>query len=182
MGVLNRINRSSNRQAVAALQLRRGDRVLDLGFGGGVGLAALLRTPASLVCGVEVSAEALAAARRRFAAELASGRLVLSEGSAAALPFPDGGLDAVLTVNTLQFWPDPAAGAREVARVLAPGGRLSLVVPAPSALGPPFFGDEVTAHDAAQLEALLRGAGFAQVRVARGRGPFLTARAALSGP
>lgn len=46
-----------------------------------------------------------------------------------ALPFPDGAFDGALNVVTLEHVTDPQAVVAELARVLAPGGRLLLIVP-----------------------------------------------------
>ena len=43
-------------------------------------------------------------------------------------PFPDGSFDAVLCQQGLQYFPDRAAAMKEMARVLAPRGRLSVAV------------------------------------------------------
>jgi ubiquinone/menaquinone biosynthesis C-methylase UbiE len=45
------------------------------------------------------------------------------------MPFPDGHFDRVLAVSSLEFVPDVSAACREVARVLAPGGRFVVVTP-----------------------------------------------------
>ena len=46
------------------------------------------------------------------------------EGSALDLPFDAGRFDAVLSVASIEHWPDPARGLAECVRVLAPRGRL----------------------------------------------------------
>ncbi len=164
--LLNRINGRVNRLVVDALEINNGDRTLDLGFGGGVGIAALLASPAAHVTGVELSEEMLAAARKRFAGPLGEGRLAIVQGTVGALPLADSSVDRILTVNTLYFWPDPEAGARELARVLAPGGRLIVAIDRPEAMvrrgmdRPPFrlySGDE--------LAAVLRAGGLEGVRI-----------------
>jgi SAM-dependent methyltransferase len=50
------------------------------------------------------------------------------QGSADALPFPDGSFDLVLCQHGFQFFPDRPAAMREMHRVLAPGGRIGAVV------------------------------------------------------
>lgn len=49
-------------------------------------------------------------------------------GSVARMPFADAGFDVVLCQQGLQYFPDRPAAMREMARVLAPGGRISLNV------------------------------------------------------
>ena len=170
--VLNRLNRAENAAAVAALEVRPGDRALDLGFGGGVGLTELLGTRAASVCGVELSQDAIACARRRFAAELGSGRLRLARGCAGALPFPAASFDRVVTVNTLYFWSDPAAGVREIARVLAPGGRLVVGIRPSEEMRGPLFAEGFRRFSGEELEELLRALDPA-ARVERAEGGLL---------
>lgn len=163
---LNRLNGRVNRLVVGALEIQVGDRTLDVGFGGGVGLAALLASPAAHVIGVETSGEMLASAHRRFAGPLGEGRLTLAEGTVEALPLADASVDRILTVNTLYFWPDPQAAARELARVLAPGGRVVVAIDRPEAMErrgmnhPPF-----RLYDGDELVAVLRSGGLERVRV-----------------
>ena len=125
--LMNRGNRKLNDRAIARLDVRSGDRVLDLGFGGGLTFAPLWERGATVV-GIDRAGDMVAAARARHADEVAAGRLELHEGDVARLPLADGAVDRILTVNTVYFWPDLAAALGELHRVLAPNGRVVLAI------------------------------------------------------
>jgi SAM-dependent methyltransferase len=110
---------------IARADLRPGQRVLDLGIGTGAVAerAAPLVRPGGEVLGVDISPAMLDQARARLAAS-GLGDVVLREGRAEALPAPDGHFDAVLASLSLMYAIDRSAAAREIARVLRPGGRL----------------------------------------------------------
>lgn len=105
-------NGRASREVAAGLPLRAGQRVLEVGFGPGVLLAALAARPqAPVLVGVDPSPVMLARARRRVpAADL---RL----GTAAATGLPEGTVDHVVSVNTVALWPDLGAGLDELRRV-----------------------------------------------------------------
>lgn len=106
-------------------------RVLDVGCGTGRLLAKLRKAfPAAELCGVDASGPMIEVAQAK--PELRGVRLEVA--LASALPFDDGSFDAALTTMSFHHWEDQAAGLRDVARVLRPGGRL-LVVDA-FAMGP----------------------------------------------
>jgi arsenite methyltransferase len=123
---LNQRNEKAVDAAVAALEIGAGQVVADVGFGGGVGLAALLRSPAATVHGAEISEDMLRAAGKTYKSELAAGRLRLHAAPMSALPLPDAGLDGIVTTNTIYFIADLAPAFAELRRVLAPGGRLAI--------------------------------------------------------
>jgi SAM-dependent methyltransferase len=125
--MMNRSNAAMNRRAIALLDVRASHEVLEVGFGGGLALDPLLALAwAGRVTGVEPSADMREAGRRRHAAAIASGRLRLDAASVERLPYAPAEFDRVLSVNTLYFWPDPAAGLAEMYRVMRPGGSLVL--------------------------------------------------------
>ncbi len=159
--VLNRVNARTNGRAVERLGPQPGDRALDVGFGGGVGLA-LLAGRAAFVAGIDHSGPAVAAARTRFADDIAAGRMQLEQASVDAIPFGDDSFDRVLGVHTVYFWRDPDRALREILRVLAPGGRLLLATDsnaAPKAMARHGF----KSYSADEEAALLTAAGFADV-------------------
>ena len=100
-----------------------GARVLDIGCGDGALVRAFSARGATAV-GVEPDPAMLAAARKRAAEAHISTTFL--EGRAESLPFPDASFDAVTAMTVLCFVPDVKAAAREMARVLRPGGRLVL--------------------------------------------------------
>jgi SAM-dependent methyltransferase len=136
-------------------------QVLDLGCGTGGFLTALRRSqPGRLVVGVEWDGAAAARARSK------SGALVV-RGSANALPFVAGSFGAVVTADVLcHAAVDPAEALADVHRVLRPGGRLVVNMPAYAWL--------MSAHDtrvhnarrqtAGQTTEMLRRAGFTGIR------------------
>lgn len=104
------------------LDLPRGSRLLDVGCGTGAMLDQLLvRRPDLLLTGVDLSPAMLAVARDRLSPPV---RLV--EASALALPFVDHSFDALVSVSSLHYWPDPMGCLAELRRVLRPHARLVL--------------------------------------------------------
>lgn len=98
-----------------------GQRILDVGCGDGTLLAELARRGA-IVTGIDADPRMLAAARERARAETVE--IILVEGNAGALPFPDTTFDVVVAVTMLCFVVDAERAVMEMARVLKPGGRV----------------------------------------------------------
>lgn len=166
--VLNRSNRGMNRRAVAHLDVRSGQRVLDVGFGGGVGLMSILEVSEAVsLAGLDVSHTMVEQQRARFAQRIAQGQVDLAHGDVTAMPFTDGGFDRVLSSNTIYFWPEPVAALGEILRVLRPGGRLVLACATKRTLErfPPAR-HGFARYDQKDVRGLLTQAGFVGLEVA----------------
>lgn len=100
--------------------------VLDAGCGSGRLTVALARTGAR-VTGLDTSVEALREARRRAVDAGVDLELVRADMD-APLPFADARFDAVTSRLSLMVARDPVSTIRELARVLAPGGRIATVL------------------------------------------------------
>jgi demethylmenaquinone methyltransferase / 2-methoxy-6-polyprenyl-1,4-benzoquinol methylase len=113
------------RALVSAVAPTAQNRVLDVATGTGMVAAELVARSGCSVVGLDQSAEMLAAARERLAAQPALGeRVELIEGQAEELPFADGSFDALTFTYLLRYVDDPRATMRELARVVKPGGRV----------------------------------------------------------
>jgi ubiquinone/menaquinone biosynthesis C-methylase UbiE len=155
-------NRRRNIWVVSLLAPRPTDRVLEIGFGPGVAIAELApRVPAGHVHGLDHSAVMVRQARRRNRAAVREGRVVLARGSVDRLPRFGEPFDAVLSVNSLGFWPDPPARVRDLRRLLRPGGRIALA----SQPRVPGATRDTTVRAGRELVELLTGAGFTETRV-----------------
>ena len=167
-----------------AAQIRPGQRVLDVACGTGV----LAREAAGRV-GSEGSVVGMDAGRGMLAV---AGRLAPAiewrEGTAEALPFEDASFHAVVSQFGLMFFGDRVRALQEMARVLAPGGRMAVAVweslerseaypdevallerlagrPAADALRAPF-----ALGDRKELAALFDGVGVGAVEISTQRG------------
>jgi ubiquinone/menaquinone biosynthesis C-methylase UbiE len=106
-----------------AVDLRSGERVLDVACGNGNAALAPARRFAR-VTGVDYVPALLARAGSRATADGLP--IELREGDAEALPFPDGAFDVVLSTFGVMFAPDQERAARELVRVCRHGGRIGL--------------------------------------------------------
>lgn len=113
------------------MDLRAGQRVLDLGCGSGWATRLLARTVAPEsnadpnVVGLDVSDEMI-----RLAGETSRElrNLRFEVGSASRIPESDAFFDRVLSVESFYYYPDQGAALDEVFRVMAPGGRLFILI------------------------------------------------------
>jgi SAM-dependent methyltransferase len=151
-----------NRWAVDLLAVEPTDRVLELGCGPGVAIAALAsRATGGLVVGVDHSQVMIRQARRRNAGAIRVGRVRIIHAPVERLWLTDGPFDAALAVNTVGMWPEPTARLRDIGRLLRAGGRIA-VVSQPRCPG----STAATSAEAADiLAARLSDAGFEDPRV-----------------
>ncbi|QEC49859.1 methyltransferase domain-containing protein [Baekduia soli] len=115
-----------------------GQRVLDVATGTGMVAQALVRRYGCSIVGLDQSPHMLAGARARLAGDpQLARRVTLVTGEAEHLPFDDGAFDHLTFTYLLRYVDDPAATLRELARVVAPGGRIATLefgVPDPGPL------------------------------------------------
>ena len=162
-----------------------GERVLELACGpGGLGLAAAARVaPRGEVVLSDAVAEMTAIAAARAEA-LGLSNVSTRELDLERIEQPDASYDVVLCREGLMFALDPARAAREIRRVLRPGGRVALAVWGPrernpwlgvvldavsaqvgAPVPPPGIPGPFSLEDSKKLAALLSDAGLADVKV-----------------
>lgn len=103
------------------LDLDAGARILDAGCGSGRNMVQLARR--GTVTGIELAPASLEAARERGVGPVVPGSLD------EPLPFGDAAFDLALALDVLEHVEDDRAALAELARVVAPGGRLLVTVP-----------------------------------------------------
>jgi ubiquinone/menaquinone biosynthesis C-methylase UbiE len=127
--VMARMNREAAVWVIGLLDIRPTDRILEIGFGPGVGIQLLAeRASAGRVSGIDASPVMLEQAVARNREAIGTGRVQLQLGAADRLPFADASFDKVMAINSMQMWPDQAAALRETKRALKVAGRIAVVL------------------------------------------------------
>jgi SAM-dependent methyltransferase len=118
---------------------RDGQRILDVGCGFGGTVASLNERFSGVdLCGLNIDARQLERARQEVRSRPGN-RVDFHEGDACRMPFADASFDVVLAVECAFHFPSRARFLREAARVLRPGGRLSLCDFVPSGPAVPLL-------------------------------------------
>ncbi len=170
-GVTARWRDPVQRASLAAVDPGPSDRMLDVGCGTGTASRAAAAAGA-IVTGIDLSPEMI-----RRAADLANctPNVTFEVADAERLPFADRAFTAVLCSNSFHHYPDPMQAVREMARVLATGGRL-VIGDACADLATARFADRilrrtepghVRLYRSAELGSFLHAAGLAHVKLRR---------------
>jgi SAM-dependent methyltransferase len=111
----------------AVAELREGERVLDLGSGGGIDVLLSARRvgPTGRAIGLDMTDEMLALAQKN-AAEAGVTNVEWVKGTIEAIPLPAASVDVVISNCVINLAADKPAVFREIARVLRPGGRMGV--------------------------------------------------------
>ena len=103
------------------LNIKEGDRIIDLGCGGGRNVQDFL-TKAKYVYGLDYSKMSVKVSRELNEKEIKAGRCEIFEGDVSEIPFEDESLDIVTAFETIYFWKDIEKAFKEIHRVLGVGG------------------------------------------------------------
>jgi arsenite methyltransferase len=112
---------------LAVADLHEGDRVLDLGSGGGIDVLLSARRvgPSGFAYGVDMTDDMLTLARAN-AAKAGAGNVEFLKGEIEAVPLPDAAVNVVISNCVINLSTDKPAVLAEMFRVLVPGGRIGI--------------------------------------------------------
>jgi SAM-dependent methyltransferase len=155
---------------LAQLEVARGDRLLDVGCGEGRHCFGALERGARVV-GLDLDTTSLRAGHGplRARAREVAGFGAMLRGDAFRLPFPDASFDRAICSEVMEHVHDYRAAARELARVVRPGGTAAVTVPTATSehlylrLGDDYFespGGHIRIFRPRDLAEALRGAGL----------------------
>ena len=158
----------------AVADLRQGERVLDLGSGGGIDviLSAKRVGPTGIAYGLDMTDEMLALAMQN-ARDADVANVHFLKGVIEQIPLPAGSVDVVISNCVINLSVDKPAVLTEIARVLRPGGRMGVSdIVAEDRLSPEgraergsYIGCIAGALSKGEYEAGLEAAGFEQISV-----------------
>lgn len=121
--VMKQTSREMIEWVIDELELQPNHRVLEVGFGPGVGIEMAAQTVRrGFVAGVDVSPEMVEMATDRNREAVRSGRVELKEAPVDDLPYPEQTFDRLWAIDVMQVPEDPLAGLAECRRVLKSGG------------------------------------------------------------
>lgn len=160
-------NAGMNRFAVEMLRVQPDDQVLEIGFGHGRTIRMIAeQAKAGFVAGIDLSEVMVRQAAKYNLDLIVAGRVEVSHGSVADLPYECGRFTKALAVNNYQFWPNAELNLVEIHRVMREGGLLVLCLRMHStsrlALAPGFTEDEV-----ADVAGLVRWVGFRDIKIVK---------------
>jgi ubiquinone/menaquinone biosynthesis C-methylase UbiE len=112
------------KKTMALMDLKAGDRVLDLGCGSGWATR-LLAPKGREIVGVDVSDEMVRQAQQ---ASSNFANVKFLQGSAEKIPCPDNSFDKMLSVESFYYYSDQEAALDEIFRVMAPNGRIFILI------------------------------------------------------
>lgn len=181
-----RVTNSITKPLLERLGATAGERVLDIGCGGGLAAIEVAKVvgPGGSVLGFDLSAPLVGLSTRR-AAEAGAGNVQFVAGDAQTDHIPGGPFDAAMSQLGVMFFADPVAAFTNIRRHLRPGGRLVFACWQPQSrntwypgavvakylpVSPPLAANGGPAPgpfafgDAAYANGVLTGAGFGDVR------------------
>jgi arsenite methyltransferase len=159
---------------IAVADLHEGERVLDLGSGGGIDVLLSARRvgPSGFAYGVDMTDDMLTLACAN-AAKAGAGNVEFRKGEIEALPLPAGSVDVVISNCVINLSTDKPAVLTEMFRVLVPGGRIGIsdvvaedhLSPADRAAAGSYVGCIAGALSRSEYIDGLIAAGFAEASV-----------------
>lgn len=159
---MNLSNANMINRGVESLDIKTGETVLEIGPGNGSHVGSIIDVADKVIYyGIDISETMILEANKLNEGLVINGQVIFALSDGNKLDFQDGFFDKIFTVNTVYFWRDPVAYAKEIFRVLKPGGVFGLVFSDKSFMEQlPFTKFGFQLYDKNLAKKLLQQAGF----------------------
>lgn len=160
--MMNETNIGMTMASVEALELKRGNHILELGHGNGGHIQRVLSLADDLhYTGLEISETMHREASVMASAAMITGCVNLLRYPGKTFPVTSHSIDRFFTVNTIYFWSDPRAMLNEIARVVTPDARIIITYAQKDFMrGLPFVGDKFTLYNDDDFSTLVDGSAL----------------------
>lgn len=167
---LNRNNAMMNDLVLQHLNLQAGDRVLEIGFGGGYLIEQIANTALpQLIVGVEQSQDAIDLCKQRLRTQSNKSAIEFHLADAMELPFADRNFHKICSVNTIYFWTELSKVFGDCLRVLTDDGKLLISYNSKDFLRKQKFAEHgFIGYEVSEIESALKMAGFVNVTTITG--------------
>jgi ubiquinone/menaquinone biosynthesis C-methylase UbiE len=171
--MLNNTNRFITAFTYDCVNPTSGQIILEIGFGNGKLMPELLQRASDIkLFGIDFSEEMVMQGKEILKPWIEQRQIQLIIASVENIPFDDNYFDTVATINTLYFWPNPLNDAKEILRVLKPGGKVCIGIrPKEEAKKVPATQYGFQLYDKEEAIGLLQMAGFEKVRIVSQQDP-----------
>ncbi|PLR83383.1 MULTISPECIES: class I SAM-dependent methyltransferase [Bacillus] len=122
-------NRKINKWTINHLDIKRGDRILEIGYGPGYAIKHIIEKYEQVtIDGVDVSNKMKTEAEKVNEEGIKSGKVQLYTGDIAEFEAPADYYDKIFSVNNYPLWEKPSQSLKNVLAMLAPGGKIAFTV------------------------------------------------------
>ena len=168
---MNRSNVTIYHAALELVEKSNRGRLLEIGFGGGALLNIAVGCGSfSKITGIDTSLDMVKLVRRNLHTHIREGKLEVQYGDIADLPFSPKSYDAVVSLNTIYFWPSLRTGVSECIRILSNDGVLVLGFDDKNEMSQwPGHSYGFTLYDVDEVQAVLDSFGFSEIEVVSGK-------------
>ncbi len=183
--MMNRGNAELEQLALSCAQVLPSHHMLEIGFGNGQLLQELCKQVQNgKIYGADISQDLINQVAARLKTHIANQTLELHHAGVNQLPLKNESIDTIITNNTIYFWPNPAADAKELLRVLKPNGKLVIGFRTANDMkNYPFVTENLhifrNHYTVNQVTDLLLTAGFTSVEIKTKTGDLATSHVAV---
>ncbi|TNE41329.1 MAG: class I SAM-dependent methyltransferase [Sphingomonadales bacterium] len=160
--LMEKLNERSYRFALDLLALEGDEAVLEIGFGTGRMVELLANATNGHIFGVDPTRTMVQVAQARRAVRMNSKRIALIEAQDHEVDWIGQFVDRIVALHSFQFWPRPKSTARVLYDLLAPGGRIVIVLRDHGDSPPPWLPNPISRQpeEIRLAAALFSGVGF----------------------
>lgn len=123
---MNENHRDISNFAFECISIKKNDKIIDLGCGGGVNIEKFLKLTSSNVDGLDYSEVSVVESMKRNQTSVDSGRCEVIRADVSDMPIEDESYDLASAFETIYFWPDIESTFKEVSRIIKPSGRFMI--------------------------------------------------------
>ena len=175
--IMEKGNREIYEKMINQLELKKGDKIYEIGFGSGLGIDLIARKKTSVILhGIDYSELMVGEATKRNRPLIDDGTVNLRLGDFMTAPVMPGKYDKVFCVNVIYFWSDLNRAFVKVYSMLNENGLFCIFMVPDKYLMDRRFAEEFFKHPIEKVVTELQNAGFKSIEYSLDKGYYIKAR------